>query len=417
MYISAIEHNYPLTFDLTRADTILADYFVTKSCKGVVGTICNHGDLIAYGHWFRYGVGKSLHSRSKMYEDIWTLSSSDALVLLNTIFGKKNTLTILDCSIYELQRLALHAGKSASYYGNYIVLEGNVNVSIDIANVLITPYSKFVYCCEVQDSLLYVRRNGKAFWCGNSRHGQKGVVGAIVPSSTMPFTASGLVPDIIVNPHAIPTRMTIGHLIECLLAKTGAVTGNYIDGTAFENQDVESMASTLTEYGLDKTGDEIMYNGITGEQMNCEIFIGPTYYFRLKHMVDDKVNFRDVGKMVSLTRQPTQGRGNDGGLRIGEMETNVLIAHGISAFAKESMMERSDAYQIKVDVSGKIIPINKGIGINEHHKTANIPYAFKLLMQEAQIMSIDPIIEFETKEHDDYSDFEEIDSEDYDKFD
>ena len=217
-----------------------------------------------------------------------------------------------------------------------------------------------------------------------SRHGQKGVIGAIIPSHEMPFTKDGLVPDIIINPHAFPSRMTIGHLIECIMAKAGAVGGFYANGTAFENQNVSEMAgSVLAANGYESNGDEIMYNGMTGEQIACNIFIGPTYYFRLKHMVADKINFRADGKVVGLTQQPTKGRGNDGGLRMGEMETNAVLAHGISSFIKESMMERSDKYTLDVDgLTGSK---------DDWGKKVQVPFSFKLLSQEMMTMSVEPI--------------------------
>jgi DNA-directed RNA polymerase II subunit RPB2 len=228
-----------------------------------------------------------------------------------------------------------------------------------------------------------------------SRHGQKGVIGMMLPHDMMPFTQDGLVPDIIVNPHAFPSRMTIGHLIECLLAKAGAVSGMGIDATAFEDQNFEEMMDVLqNKYKMNRHGDEIMYSGINGEQMASDVFIGPTYYFRLKHMVADKINYRRDGKIVNITKQPTKGRGNDGGLRIGEMETNVLLSHGISSFMKESMMERSDKHKIKLDEeTGQITYVNKKKGIIpsdvSNVKNVEMPYAFKLFVQEMQTMSID----------------------------
>jgi DNA-directed RNA polymerase II subunit RPB2 len=241
-----------------------------------------------------------------------------------------------------------------------------------------------------------------------SRHGQKGVIGAIMPRAMMPFTKDGLVPDMIINPHAFPSRMTIGHLIECTMAKAGAMGGFYADGTPFENQDVNAITSTLTAHGLDSQGDEIMYNGITGEQMACEIFIGPTYYFRLKHMVADKVNYRADGQMVGMTQQPPKGRGNNGGLRVGEMETNVLIAHGLSAFDKESMMERSDKYNMQA-----IEPVGKSIEANATARI-EIPFSFKLMRQELMAMSVEPriLVDEDEKgefEADNMSDFEKED--------
>lgn len=200
-----------------------------------------------------------------------------------------------------------------------------------------------------------------------SRHGQKGVIGAILPHEMMPFTKDGIVPDIIINPHAFPTRMTIAHLIEAILAKAGTVMSSCFDATPFENYDFEQIYDKLEEKGLNRYGDELMYNGVTGEQINTKIFITPTYYYRLKHMVADKINYRSKGKVVNLTKQPTKGRSNEGGLRIGEMETNAIISHGISSFLKESIMERADKYNID-DVS--------------------VPYAYKLLKQELESMCI-----------------------------
>lgn len=227
-----------------------------------------------------------------------------------------------------------------------------------------------------------------------SRHGQKGVIGMMLPQEMMPFTKDGLVPDIIVNPHAFPSRMTIGHLIECLLAKTGAVSGMGIDATAFEDHDFEqSMNMLQNKYNMNRYGDEVIYNGITGEQMKADVFVGPTYYFRLKHMVADKINYRRDGKIVNVTKQPTKGRGNDGGLRVGEMETNVLISHGISSFLKESMMERSDKHRVKLNEKGNIVFANKKKHILPRNgwklTDAEMPYAFKLFVQEMQAMSID----------------------------
>jgi len=229
-----------------------------------------------------------------------------------------------------------------------------------------------------------------------SRHGQKGVCEMIMPQEMMPFTKDGLVPDIIINPHAFPSRMTIGHLIECVLAKVCTYAGCGVDGTAFENHQYQPLYDMLEKkYKMNRHGDEIMYNGITGEQMVSDIFIGPTYYFRLKHMVADKINYRRDGKIVNVTKQPTKGRGNDGGLRIGEMETNVLISHGLSSFMKETMMERSDKDFFNVsDTDGRLIYVNKKKRIQpddvERIRGISIPYAFKLFVQEMQTMSIDP---------------------------
>ena len=146
----------------------------------------------------------------------------------------------------------------------------------------------------------------------------QGVVGMIIPQENMPFNKDGLVPDIIVNPHAFPSRMTISHMIECVLSKLCCVSGAYIDGTIFEKHDFESYYDILEKYGYQRNANELLYNGLTGEQMSTEIFIGPTYYYRLKHMVQDKINYRDSGPLTSMTRQPTQGRANGAAQGIGD---------------------------------------------------------------------------------------------------
>lgn len=229
-----------------------------------------------------------------------------------------------------------------------------------------------------------------------SRHGQKGVFGMILPEENMPFTKDGIRPDIIVNPHAFPSRMTIGHLLECVFAKLYTMAGKTTPFTQFEMTPTNEFKH-LNDYGLEKYGNEIMYNGITGDQIDCEVFIGPTYYYRLKHMVGDKINYRGTGRMIGLTKQPPKGRSNEGGLRIGEMETNVLVSHGLSAFTKESMTERSD---------GVVVPFKDVRYIT--------PYSFKLLCQELKTMSIDTEWTNETKELDFiYEDEDELDDGNY----
>lgn len=231
-----------------------------------------------------------------------------------------------------------------------------------------------------------------------SRHGQKGVCGMILPQENMPFTKDGLVPDIIINPHAIPTRMTIAHLVECILCKLCCASGTRIDGTAFEGLDVDGLYDVLqNKYKMNKYGDELMYNGMTGEQIPTHIFVGPTYYFRLKHMVKDKVNYRRTGAMNTTTRQPTKGRAQGGGLRIGEMETNALLGHGISNFIKETMMERSDAFQYHIDnEDGTILMTNPQEGMYKRDPQTSskdvglvqTPYALKMFLQEMEAFGI-----------------------------
>ena len=252
-----------------------------------------------------------------------------------------------------------------------------------------------------------------------SRHGQKGTVGLIIPERDMPFTSSGIKPDLIINPHAIPSRMTIGQLIETIVAKSCVSLGYSGDGTAFVNKSniVNSFGKILTTCGFHSSGNEILYNGQTGEQIESAIFIGPTYYMRLKHMVKDKINYRARGPMTMLTRQPVQGRANDGGLRIGEMERDGLIAHGVNAFIRESMLVRGDDYYIAIcNKSGTIAIYNESCNMflspfmdgpikfngmtvdnlklesmstfGKTFSIIRIPYAFKLFMQELTTMNV-----------------------------
>lgn len=237
-----------------------------------------------------------------------------------------------------------------------------------------------------------------------SRHGQKGVFGMIMPQEDMPFTQDGIVPDIIINPHAFPTRMTIGHLIESIIAKTCVINGVEYDAVPFEKHDLDKFHGDLErKYGMHKYGEEIMYNGRTGEQMNTEIFFGPVYYQRLKHMVADKINYRTTGRVMGLTKQPTKGRSNEGGLRIGEMEANAIISHGMSSFIKEAFFERSDKYAFYMDHDQNTVS-----GKNRFNKRIMSPYTFKLLIQELQTMCIDPqlITDTEIDRLDEYDDID-----------
>jgi DNA-directed RNA polymerase beta subunit len=231
-----------------------------------------------------------------------------------------------------------------------------------------------------------------------SRHGQKGVIGMIIPEENMPYTKDGIRPDIIINPHAIPSRMTIGHLVECIFAKLCCIDGLLGDANVFIPIDQESIYNGLENNNFNKYGNEILYNGYTGTQIDTEIFLGPTFYFRLKHMVAEKMNSRGVGKVVGLTRQPTEGRRKGGGLRIGEMERDTILSHGISNFIKESMMERSDKFCWCIcKRCGTLVSHNIKENINTCKNCNNddvsviqTPYAFKLFIQELETMGIQP---------------------------
>jgi hypothetical protein len=183
-----------------------------------------------------------------------------------------------------------------------------------------------------------------------SRVGQKGTIGMVIPEADMPFTKDGLRPDIIVNPHALPSRMTVGQLVESITGKACAMMGGIGDCTAFDQKGskIGVFGELLTKSGFHSSGNELFYNGMTGEPIESEVFVGPTYYMRLKHMVKDKINYRALGPRAHLTKQPVGGRANDGGLRIGEMERDSVLAHGMAAFVTESMMERGDKYRLAI---------------------------------------------------------------------
>jgi DNA-directed RNA polymerase II subunit RPB2 len=232
----------------------------------------------------------------------------------------------------------------------------------------------------------------------SSRHGQKGTMGMVLNPEDMPQTGTGIVPDIIINPHCIPSRMTIAQLMETLLSKIGCYAGALGDGTPFNATTVEGMGAILRDhYGMEPYGNELMYNGYTGRMMETSIFIGPCYYQRLRHCSADKLHSRASGPLVMLTRQPAEGRARDGGLRFGEMERDCVIGHGMSEFTKERLMECSDAFLCySCRECGLLAIANEAEGIWACKGCANttnfahiqIPYASKLLMQELETMCI-----------------------------
>ena len=233
-----------------------------------------------------------------------------------------------------------------------------------------------------------------------SRHGQKGTIGMTYRQEDLPFTMEGITPDIIVNPHAIPSRMTIGHLIECLSSKVAALRGLEGDATPFTDVTVDSISEDLHRLGYQKYGNETVFNGFTGRKIDMLIFFGPTYYQRLKHMVDDKIFSRARGPVQILTRQPTEGRARSGGLRFGEMERDCMISHGASIFLKERLVDVSDRYRVHIceqcgliaqaDLQAQNYKCKLCQNVNYNIAQVYIPYACKLLFQELMAMHITP---------------------------
>ena len=384
---------------------------------------------------------------NKSFPDfVWNLSKRQCNILLNTIVEHNQVNTSYLIFANDVQRLALHCGYSAIiknlnnnnnnnnnnhnnnnnnnnnnnhrnklHYHDYCVIiykssfANQPKVNYDITNKTINEryimYTGNVGCIEVPDTHLFYYKDdlfSPPCWTGNSsRHGQKGTIGNIIPEHDMPFTADGLKPDIIINPHAIPSRMTIAQLKETLLGKVLIQLGLFGDGTSFCKFKVETIRKELQKLGYESNGNELMYNGLTGEQFTSNIFIGPAFYQRLKHMVNDKQHSRSIGPMVNLTRQPAEGRARDGGLRFGEMERDCMISHGASRFTKGRLYDASDAYSVHVcNKCGMIASFNNKQHIHicricdnrTDFKYIEIPYSCKLMFQELLTMNIAPRI-------------------------
>jgi len=394
----------------------------------------NHKELAIEFETLNVGaVNKSLPSWTKM------LSARQSEILLNSMClgDGHETLTSLHYSTSsiklrdDIQIIAQHAGFTAYYTSRYLAGHSSIlkdgrtitatETSWDIGirrkrlyptlnhghsktqNGQIEEISNFngkVYCLRVPSEVFLVRRNGKCSFTGNSsRHGQKGTVGNIIPEADMPFNRNGVKPDIIINPHAIPSRMTIGQLKETLLGKVLVELGLFGDGTSFGDLDVDDISKKLLSLGYESSGNELLYNGLTGEQVECSVFMGPVFYQRLKHMVNDKQHSRSIGPMVNLTRQPAEGRSRDGGLRFGEMERDAMISHGAARFTRGRMYDASDKYSVYVcKKCGLVASYNDKLHIHLCRTCDNrtdfsyveIPYACKLLFQELTTMNVVP---------------------------
>ena len=261
-------------------------------------------------------------------------------------------------------------------------------------------YNGKVHCCTVPGpGVIYVRRNGYPVWCGNSHHAQKGTLGEIRPAWDMPSTKEGMRPDVILNPHAIPSRMTIAQLLETVLGKAVALEGRFGDGTPFTGRDVQAEAGeALARAGYQRYGDEILYDGRTGAQIRTQIFIGIAHYQRLKHCSQDKIHSRGSnGPVQMLTRQPNEGRARGGGLRLGEMERDCILSQGSASFLKERLLDVSDNFRM-------FVCRRCGLAATANHTTGRfacpnrkchgdvfqvrVPFALNLIVQEVQAVGI-----------------------------
>ena len=268
-----------------------------------------------------------------------------------------------------------------------------------IESVMLTTDRQGFKLAKVKTRSIRIPQIGDKF---ASRHGQKGTIGMTYSQEDLPFTLEGITPDIIVNPHAIPSRMTIGHLIECLGSKVSALRGFESDATPFTDVTVDSISEDLHKLGYQKYGNEAVFNGFTGRKIDMLIFFGPTYYQRLKHMVEDKIFSRARGPLQILTRQPTEGRARNGGLRFGEMERDCMISHGAALFLKERLVDVSDKYRIHVckncgliaqsDLNSQKFMCRLCNATDSDIAQVYIPYACKLLFQELLAMHITPRI-------------------------
>ena len=334
-----------------------------------------------------------------------------------------------------LMQLAVHAGlqsyTDATQRFVQVIYEPQVKTTVTADSIQIVQHNAPVYCVSIPPSEIFcVRRRGVVSWTGNSRYGQKGTIGDVYSSVDMPFNpTTGISPDIIMNPHAISSRMTIGHIIEKLMGKGAALTGEQADGTPFtvsedfqhikdHDEIIKRLGAKLEEFGYDCTGEEPLVDGRTGEVMKMKVYMGPMSYQKLKHMVEDKYHARSRGPKQMQTQQPVEGRHRDGGQRFGEMERDNLISHGATALLQERLLFSSDRTTVPVCTQcGEIAQPPKqeaGSALFQASVHANkpfchkclshegvtsreMPYAYKLSVQELQALHLRSGFKFKTE--------------------
>lgn len=308
----------------------------------------------------------------------------------NEIYTNKNIKDIIMSLAFMSNR---YANAERKFLKWKITIKNNQNTVID--NLTKSKFNGRVYCCQVPNGIVYIRhtKNQQPFWCGNSRYAQKGTIGLLLRREDMPFTKDGIVPDIIINPLSIPSRMTIGKLIEVLASKVGSLKGERVNATSFRHFNIQRFMEQLPQYGFSRTGKEELYSGETGQPINGMVYIGPCYYQALRHHVLDKYMMRSRGAVKSITRQPIKGRKYSGAIRLGEMERDAIITHGASSLIRERLIVSSDLYTTTVCTNCGNLAIPDALNNKIYCKSClgecklgrvNIPYSYKYFLQTLQ---------------------------------
>lgn len=339
-------------------------YFNDKTFTGILNYLVNTYNLnlenlnLENGikiliHWFKVNC----YTEDKIcLPKIWqTFNKEECQLLVNTICPGNLISSDSKFLLNDMQHLCLHAGIVCSIENNNAYVFRYIQYyypEVKLNKDNITNYNGYVYCVNVPNHIFYVRNTGNlktAHWTGNSsRFGQKSLLSLYLNQWDMPFTSQGITATLILNPHAIPTRMTIGQIIEGITAKLAALQGSFSDATIFRKTNLELIGDKLEELGYDRYGTEVCYDGKTGEAIDKELFISPIYYQRLQKFVTEEIYSISTGPTDVLTRQPIEGKSNGGGLRIGEMENNVIISHGEGHFIMEKFRDDSDGFDIYI---------------------------------------------------------------------